>query len=89
MELLTSLAAPLITGLVTLLGVVLANRKQQAIRDMKTELKEAELAERLDRMEGKIDSHNEYADLFRKTVAEQNVALARIDERLKTLEQRG
>ena len=88
MELLTSLAAPVITGLVTLLGIIVANRKAAAVRDAKAEAKEQELADWRNRIEAKVDSHNEYAALFHKTVAEQNVALARIDERLKNLEAR-
>ena len=88
MELVTAIAAPVITGLVTLLGILAANRKQAAVKEAQDELREQALAEWRESVTARLDSHNEYAQLFHSTVAEQNVTLARIDERLKVLEQR-
>lgn len=86
MDWIIGLAAPVITGLVTLCGIVLANRKADAVRDAKEEMKDAALSERLDRIEGNISDlsetvkeHNNYARLFQETAA-------RLDERTKALE---
>lgn len=86
MELVTAICAPIVTGLITLIGIIITNRKQQAISETKAEMREAEYKEHFARLEQKVDEHNNYAALFHKTVAEQNVTLARIDERLKVLE---
>ena len=84
MEILTQLIAPVITGLVTLVGIVLANRKSQAVRDARTE-------EWQNQVNAKLDEHNEYGRKF-GTVSEQftemSITLARVDERLKNLEER-
>ena len=82
MEWVTELIAPVITGLVTILGIVLANRKAAAVKAAQDELKEQEHQEWRTRIEAKLDEHNGYAKLF----SEQSVTLARIDERLKALE---
>ena len=84
MELLTTLAAPVITGLVTLIGILIANRKAAAVREVREEMRERERKEWETRVETKLDEHNGYARLF----SEQGVTLARIDERLKALEER-
>ena len=84
MELLQTLAAPVITGLVTLIGILIANRKAAAVREVREEMREKERKEWEDRVETKLDEHNGYARLF----SEQGVTLARIDERLKALEER-
>lgn len=84
MDWVIELAAPVITGLVTLLGIIAANRKQAAVREVREELKEKEQQEWRERIEQKLDEHNEYGRKF----AENNVVLARIDERLKSLEAR-
>ena len=83
-ERLTQLIAPVITGLVTIVGIVLANRKSQAVRDARTE-------EWQNQVNAKLDEHNEYGRKF-GTVSEQftemSITLARVDERLKNLEER-
>lgn len=84
MEWLTDLIAPAITGLVTLIGLLLANRKAAAVREVKDELRDKERKEWEERVENKLDEHNGYAKLF----SEQSIVLARIDERLKALEGR-
>lgn len=84
MELLTTIAAPVITGLVTLLGIIIANRKAAAVREVREEMEKKERKEWEARVESKLDEHNGYAKLF----SEQSVTLARIDERLKALEER-
>lgn len=84
MELLTTIAAPIITGLVTLLGIIIANRKAAAVREVREEMEKKERKEWEARVESKLDEHNGYAKLF----SEQSVTLARIDERLKALEER-
>ena len=84
MELLTTILAPIITGLVTLLGILAANRKAAAVREVREEMEKKERKEWEARVEAKLDEHNGYAKLF----SEQSVTLARIDERLKALEER-
>ena len=86
MEWLSDLAAPVITGLVTLAGMMLANRKAAAVREAREEMRDTQRKEWEEQTTQRLDSHNEYAALFHTTVAEQNVTLARIDERLKALE---
>lgn len=88
MELLSAIAAPFITGLVTLLGIILANRKQEAVRETRQELEKQHdqewrdrITDDIKRLEGKVDTHNDYARLFQETAA-------RLDERMKSLEQR-
>lgn len=84
MEWITELIAPVITGLVTLCGLILANRKAAAVKEAQAELKEKELSEWRASVTERLDEHNHYAKLF----SEQSVTLARIDERLKNLEGR-
>lgn len=84
MEWVTELVAPVITGLVTLCGLIVANRKAAAVKEARDELKEQERKEWEARVEAKLDEHNGYARLF----SEQSITLARIDERLKALEER-
>lgn len=82
MEWITELIAPVITGLVTLCGLILANRKAAAVKEAKDELKEQELSRWRTEVSDRLAEHNNYAKLF----SEQSVVLARIDERLKALE---
>lgn len=81
---LTTLAAPVITGIVTLLGIIIANRKQQAVRDVEEKAFRERIETALGECNQRLDEHNNYARLF----SEQAVTLARIDERLKSLEAR-
>lgn len=78
----SDLIAPVVTGIVTIIGFLIANRKQQAVREVKEEMREKEHQEWRTRIETKLDEHNGYAKKF----SEQSVTLARIDERLKALE---
>ena len=88
-ELLAIIAAPIITGLVTLLGIILTNRKTAAVKEAKDEMRAKERQEWESRVEAKLDEHNSYGKKFGE-VAEKfgdlSVTLARIDERLKALE---
>ena len=91
MEWVTGLAAPVITGLVTLLGMIVANRKAAAVREVE------EQAFR-ERVEAKLDEHNEYGKKFGTVsekfetvsgdIGEMRITLARVDERLKNLEEK-
>lgn len=87
-ELLSNLIAPVVTGIVTLIGIIIANRKTAAVREARQEIQEERNQEWRDRIEAKIDEHNGYAKLFSNYVNDNNVNLARIDERLKKLEER-
>ena len=84
MGIIETIAAPVITGLVTLLGLIIANRKAAAVKEAKDELKEQELSRWRTEVSERLTEHNNYARLF----SEQSVTLARIDERLKALEER-
>ena len=86
MELLTSLAAPVITGAVTLIGIIIANRKAEAVREVEERAFRERIENALEECNKRLDSHNSYAELFNSTSAEQSIVLARIDERLKALE---
>lgn len=85
MELLTAILAPIITGLVTLLGILAANRKAAAVREVRDEMEKKERKEWEARVESKLDEHNGYAKLFSET----SVAIARIEEQVKALKERG
>ena len=87
-ELLSNLIAPVVTGIVTLIGIIIANRKTAAVREARQEIQEERNQEWRDRIEAKIDEHNGYDKLFSNYVNDNNVNLARIDERLKKLEER-
>ena len=84
MEILELIIAPIVTGIVTILGVILANKKQQAVRDAVED-------EWRKQVSAKLDEHNEYGKKF-GNVSEQftdlAISIARIDERLKNLEER-
>lgn len=63
-----NIAAPLITGVLAVLGTYVGNvtisrkkTREEAIREAK---RDQELTDRLDRLEKKVDEHNSYAKRF-------------------------
>lgn len=84
MEIIELIIAPVITGALTLLGVIVTNKRQQAVRDAVED-------EWRKQVSAKLDEHNEYGKKF-GNVSEQftelAITIARIDERLKNLEER-
>lgn len=78
MEWISPIAASLITGLLSLLGVYLANRKAAALVEY-----------RLEQLEKKVDLHNQVIDRTYKLEERtelQEAELHRQNERLKILE---
>ena len=78
MELISPIVASLITGLLSLLGVYLANRKSAALMEY-----------RLEQLEKKVDIHNQVIDRTYKLEERtelQEAELHRQNERLKILE---
>ena len=84
MDILTTLIAPAITGIITLIGIIIANNAKDAARDARMEEKEHAMEEWRTSVTTRLDEHNNYAKLFSET----SVTIARIDERLKNLEER-
>lgn len=78
MEWISPIAASIITGLLSLLGVYLANRKSAALMEY-----------RLEQLEKKVDLHNQVIDRTYKLEERtelQEAELHRQNERLKILE---
>ena len=78
MELISPIVASIITGLLSLLGVYLANRKSAALMEY-----------RLEQLEKKVDLHNQVIDRTYKLEERtelQEAELHRQNERLKILE---
>lgn len=78
MEWISPIAASIITGLLSLLGVYLANRKSAALMEYRLEL-----------LEKKVDLHNQVIDRTYKLEERtelQEAELHRQNERLKILE---
>lgn len=91
MDWLAELAAPVITGAITLIGLLIANRKAAAVREVREEMEKKERKAWEQSVTDRLDEHNEYGRKFGEVSSkfgDLSVTLARIDERLKNLEER-
>lgn len=63
-----SIIVAIITGLCAVLGQWLIARENKRKSDTEQAVKDALLAERLDRLESKVDEHNNYGKKFEEVV---------------------
>ena len=75
-----SIIVALITGICAVLGQWLIARENKRKADTEQAVKEALLAERLDRLEAKVDEHNNYGKRFEEVA----VSLAELRTELHT-----